>query len=224
MSSKIMEDEISSIIKERIDNFEIDIDKEDKIFNDILDSDKKFFICANCANVGDTLYFKQYKEELKSMINNKKLICHSCCTGEYYVQDKPTQDEMLIASFSDFNFISKFDHMVPEIVVEDKDYPHGVKLGTIKSFDDITIKESDKNMQKDLVNYLKKLEKDLKLEKKDSKLDRMLNQPNKTLLIVELADYKRKYKNAKKIKNKSDEIYFKELMEKTKKQIDITHD
>lgn len=224
MSSKIQTDEISSIIKERVDNFEINPGGEDSLYNKILCSDKKYFICIKCGNVGDTEYFKEFKEDLKNMLETKSLTCCSCHSDEYYLQDKPTEDEMLIASFSEYNFISKMDHMVPEIVVEDKDYPHGVKLGTIKSFDDITIKESDKNIQKDLVNYLKKLEKDLKLEKKDSKLDRMLNQPNKTLLIVELADYKRKYKNAKKIKNKSDEIYFKELMEKTKKQIDITHD
>lgn len=278
MGSKIREDEISSIIKERIDNFELNIDKEeipetrhsgielnnidtgklssfrkdsgilvdnnsvkffkhpiDTVCDDILslaEKDSLYFICKKCKCVGDTDYLNI--EILKPMlepevVTDTGLLCKECYEGKESDGIKPTEDEMYIASFSNYDFISKFDHVVPEIIVEDPEQPHGVKLGTIKSLDDVNIKESSTLVSEQLKGYLKELQNDLDkrhpgMKIKSKKIDNMLEFPNRTMLVLELADFKRKLKLAKKSNNKDDIKYYQDLMKKTKEKIDITHD
>lgn len=229
----INSESIGSIIKERIDNFELQPDEAklsvkdniEKTCEDILNSDNKYFICGKCSSVGETNFYKNNitPEKLKQMIFNKSLECQCCITNEYIIQDKPTSDEMLIASFSPLNFISKYDHIVEEIVVEDSNAPHGYKLGKIDNLDTIKINEANMDSDDNLKMYLDKLEKQLEF-KPNNKIKRLIEQPNRTTLLIELAEYKRKYKQAKKENNKQDIKHYKGLMDILKIKLNITHD
>ena len=245
--SEVTKDGIGAIIKERIDNFELNPDNDTKvsfeeqqiptfnngidvIVNDIMteaEKDRMYFICTSCNCVGDTDYMD--KNILKSTVQlTSGLVCKECYEGKESDGIRPTEDEMIIASFSDFNFISKFDQTVPEIVVKDDEYPHGVKLGSILSFDDINVKESSTKISEDLKVLMSNIKEGLKgkLGNKvnDNKLNRMVEQPNKTMLIIELSEIKRKLKLAKKSNHKEDTKYFQNIYNKTKNQLDITHD
>lgn len=256
--SVITKEGISTIVKERVDNFELNPDINisirygqndtpvsfgehkvetfnnglDVIVNDIMteaEKDRLYFICTSCNCVGDTDYLTIDKNRLKPIIEHTGgMICKECYEGKESDGIRPTEDEMIIASFSEFNFISKFDQTVPEIVVKDVEYPHGVKLGTIKCFDDVDVKEASSKVSDKLKEYLKEIQNKLGTEHgskiQNGKISRMIEQPNKTMLILELADFKRKYKLAKKANNKNDIKYYQELMKKTKDKIDITHD
>ena len=266
--SVVTEDEISSIVKERIDNFEYNPDKEygrgenpvcfpvdeccykdkttisfgeqqvstfsnevDAICSDIRSKDNLFFICPSCGYVRKTkpLIQKYNGVLLEKLIENKNLVCECCVYGTTDDEHvKPTEDEMLIASFSTYNFISKFDQSVPEIVEEDETQPHGVKLGIILSFDDVNIKESSTKITESLKELMKSLKDKMsdKLGNKvnNKKLNSMIEKPNQTMLKIELAEIKRKLKLAKKFNNKNDVEHFQKLYNKTKEQLDITHD
>lgn len=266
--SVVTEDKISSIVKERIDNFEYNPDKEygrgenpvcfpvdeccykDKtsvkfgeqqavtfntpiqaICNDIRSKDNLFFICPSCGYVRKTKpLIQEYNGILlEKLIENNNLICECCVHGTTDDEHvKPTEDEMIIASFSTFNFISKFDQSVPEIVEEDNTQPHGVKLGTILSFDDVNIKESGTKITESLKELMKSLKDKMsdKLGNKvnNKKLNNMIEKPNQTMLKIELAEMKRKLKLAKKFNNKEDIDHFQKLYNKTKEQLNITHD
>ena len=266
--SVVTEDEISSIVKERIDNFEYNPDKEygrgenpvcfpvdeccykdkttisfgeqqvstfsnevDAICSDIRSKDNLFFICPSCGYVRKTkpLIQKYNGVLLEKLIENKNLVCECCVHGTTDDEHvKPTEDEMIIASFSTYNFISKFDQSVPEIVEVDETQPHGVKLGTILSFDDVNIKESSTKITESLKELMKSLKDKMsdKLGNKvnDKKLNSMIEKPNQTMLKIELAELKRKLKLAKKFNNKNDVEHFQKLYNKTKEQLNITHD
>ena len=266
--SVVTEDEISSIVKERIDNFEYNPDKEygrgenpvcfpvdeccykdkttisfgeqqvstfsnevDAICSDIRSKDNLFFICPSCGYVRKTkpLIQKYNGVLLEKLIENKNLVCECCVYGTTDDEHvKPTEDEMIIASFSTYNFISKFDQSVPEIVEIDETQPHGVKLGTILSFDDVNIKESSTKITESLKELMKSLKDKMsdKLGNKvnDKKLNDMIERPNQTMLKLELAEAKRKLKLAKRTNQTQDIEHFQNIYNKTKQQLDITHD
>lgn len=201
------------------------------ICNDIRSHDNLFFICPSCGYVRKTKpLIQEYNGILlEKLIENKNLVCECCIHGTTDDEHvKPTEDEMIIASFSTYNFISKFDQSVPEIVEEDNTQPHGVKLGTILSFDDVNIKESSTKISESLKELMKSLKDKMsdKLGNKvnNKKLNDMIEKPNQTMLKIELAEMKRKLKLAKKFNNKEDIEHFQKLYNKTKEQLVITHD
>lgn len=201
------------------------------ICSDIRSHDNLFFICPSCGYVRKTKpLIQEYNGILlEKMIENKNLVCECCVHGTTDDEHvKPTEDEMIIASFSTYNFISKFDQSVPEIVEEDETQAHGVKLGTILSFDDVNIKESGTKITESLKELMKSLKDKMsdKLGNKvnNKKLNDMIDKPNQTMLKIELAELKRKLKLAKKYNKKEDIEHFQKLYNKTKEQLDITHD
>lgn len=203
----------------------------DAICSDIRSHENLFFICPSCGYVRKTKpLIQEYNGVLlEKLIENKNLVCECCVHGTTDDEHvKPTEDEMIIASFSTYNFISKFDQSVPEIVEVDETQPHGIKLGTILSFDDVNIKESSTNISESLKELMRSLKDKMsdKLGNKvnDKKLNNMIERPNQTMLKIELAEMKRKLKLAKKFNNKEDIEHFQKLYNKTKEQLDITHD
>lgn len=201
------------------------------ICGDIRSHENLFFICPSCGYVRKTKpLIQEYNGILlEKMIENKNLVCECCVHGTTDDEHvKPTEDEMVIASFSTYNFISKFDQSVPEIVEEDNTQPHGVKLGTILSFDDVNIKESSTKISESLKELMKslkdKMSDQLGNKVNNKKLNDMIEKPNQTMLKIELAEMKRKLKLAKKFNNKDDIEHFQKLYNKTKEQLDITHD
>lgn len=212
-SDKMVDDKLKLSIGEQIT-------KASKILN----SEDLFFVCSSCGAVGTTAYLKQDVEALTKQVKEHKLLCVSCHSGEYEVPTQPTEDEKIIASFSPLGFISKIDHIVKEIAIEDDTAPHGVSLGKINSMDDVELSLNDEEPTAGLREYLESLEKKLGKLKPNNKIQRLIEKPNRTAIVMELAELKRKYKQAKKDKVVADVTYFKDLIETTKNKLSITHD
>lgn len=165
----------------------------------ILNKDTLFFICSKCKLVGDTSHLKNNVVLVREYVFSKNFICYPCLHDLPNDNLVPTEEECYLAAFSDFGFISKFDHIPTEIAVKDASYRFGTKLGKIKDIDEVDITEASMEVSSGLQSFLDEVTEEL--EGKINISNPLKTTPKEVVRRLKFAEAKRNYRKYKKENN-----------------------